>query len=113
MKTLRPRAWLVGFVAVAILSFPRVGYACNPDQECRACLVRAPFTGHCIQMGNDPACEARKKVCQHCRDIKAVATGASIACITCVMVSGPAVPACVAICGGAAQAQTVASAGGC
>jgi Domain of unknown function (DUF4157) len=33
---------------------------CRQRQECRACILRAPFTGHCIQHGNDPICEARK-----------------------------------------------------
>jgi hypothetical protein len=113
MKRLKERAWLAGFAALAIFSFPRFGYACNPDENCHACLLRAPITHHCIKMGNDLTCEARKKVCQHCRQLKAAATGASLACVTCVMVSTPANPTCVAICGGAAQAEAVASAGGC
>ncbi|MER8639311.1 DUF4157 domain-containing protein [Mesorhizobium sp. M1365] len=33
---------------------------CRQTGSCRACLLRAPFTGHCIQHGNDPICEARK-----------------------------------------------------
>jgi hypothetical protein len=31
---------------------------CSQHGECRACLLRV--FGHCTQMGNDPACEARK-----------------------------------------------------
>ncbi|WP_181176636.1 DUF4157 domain-containing protein [Mesorhizobium sp. B2-4-9] len=33
---------------------------CRQSASCRACLLRAPFTGHCIQEGNDLTCEARK-----------------------------------------------------
>ncbi|MER8672550.1 DUF4157 domain-containing protein [Mesorhizobium sp. M0037] len=33
---------------------------CRQRASCRACILRAPLTGHCIQHGNDPFCEARK-----------------------------------------------------
>lgn len=36
--------------------------ACNPNEDCNRCLVSA--FNHCIQRGNDPICEARKKACQ-------------------------------------------------
>jgi hypothetical protein len=38
------------------------GYACDPNENCRRCLVSA--FGKCHHRGNDPACEARKKACQ-------------------------------------------------
>ena len=36
--------------------------ACDPNEECHRCLVSA--FNHCVQSGNDPICEARKKACQ-------------------------------------------------
>lgn len=36
--------------------------ACDPHENCNRCLASA--FGHCITHGNDPACEARKAVCQ-------------------------------------------------
>jgi len=39
-----------------------MAFACDPNEECNRCLVSA--FGHCIQHGNDPICEARKKACQ-------------------------------------------------
>ena len=37
-------------------------FACDPNENCYRCLVSA--FNHCIQHGNDPVCEARKKACQ-------------------------------------------------
>ena len=36
--------------------------ACDPNEQCNRCLASA--FNHCIQRGNDPICEARKKACQ-------------------------------------------------
>ena len=36
--------------------------SCN--ESCNVCLLRAPFSGRCIQRGNDPLCEARKQYCK-------------------------------------------------
>jgi hypothetical protein len=104
-------------LALAIIciltAFSQAYASCNPNAECRACILRAPITGHCIQMGNDVTCEGRKKVCQKCGAIKAAATGLSLACAYCVLASTPANPTCIAICGGAGNADAVAAAGNC
>lgn len=49
--------WLLIFI---ILSTEVL--ACDPNEECNRCLLSA--FGHCVQRGNDPVCEARKKICQ-------------------------------------------------
>ena len=103
-------AILATVVSVALTCPP--ARACNPDEGCNVCIVPNPFGG-CVQYGNDPTCEARKAICQQCASIKATATGASYACAACVMISGPEDPACIAVCGGAAEAQAVSAAGSC
>jgi hypothetical protein len=35
--------------------------ACDPNEDCSTCLASA--VGHCIEHGNDPACELRKAAC--------------------------------------------------
>jgi len=36
--------------------------ACDPNEDCRVCLVKA--FGRCITHGNDPICENRRAVCR-------------------------------------------------
>ena len=40
----------------------RTALACDPNESCNRCLLSA--FGHCVQQGNDPVCEVRKKACQ-------------------------------------------------
>ncbi len=49
--------WLLIFII-----WPTEVLACDPNEQCRRCLVSA--FGRCIQRGNDPVCELRKKTCQ-------------------------------------------------
>lgn len=98
-------------IAVLFLAI-QPAHACDPNEECSTCLIPNPFGG-CIQYGNAPDCELRKAACQECANIKAAATGLSLACVGCVMVSTPANPACVATCGGAANAEAVELAADC
>jgi hypothetical protein len=52
-------AAILGFFLAAL---PLGALACDPNEECSRCLVSA--FGRCIQRGNDPICEMRKKACQ-------------------------------------------------
>jgi hypothetical protein len=101
----------LGIATIFVLTILSRAYACDPNEECNRCLASA--FGHCITHGNDPICETRKGVCQQCANIKGAATGLSLGCVSCVMVSTPANPTCIAICGGAANAEAVAAAGNC
>ena len=53
---------------------------CLPGQECRS-------DPECVRKAAE--CEAKGAAFRYCRDLKAAPTGASIACVTCVMDSGP------------------------
>jgi hypothetical protein len=106
------RATISVLVLGSIIFASQIASACDPNEECSVCLLHNPFGG-CIQSGNNPICEARKAICQQCASIKAAATGLDMACVTCVMVSSAANPACVAACGSAADAEAVAATGGC
>ncbi len=48
------------FVVLVLSVVP--AWSCDPNEECNRCLASA--FGHCIQRGNDPVCEARKRACQ-------------------------------------------------
>ncbi len=115
-KVLLGMVVVLGLCSAFMMSTP-ASAACNPDEECHRCLLHRPSPplgdGGCIQEGKDPVCEARKAVCQQCANIKAIATGATYACVACVLTTGPANPACIGACEGAAKAQAVAAAGNC
>jgi Domain of unknown function (DUF4157) len=52
---------LAGVIIAAMLGI-RSANACDPNESCNRCLASA--FGKCIQRGNDPICEVRKKACQ-------------------------------------------------
>jgi hypothetical protein len=50
------------FVALFAAAYSTASLACDPNEECKRCLVST--FGKCIKEGNDPVCELRKKACQ-------------------------------------------------
>jgi hypothetical protein len=49
-------------IAAVLLGCSRTAFACDPNEDCNRCLASA--FNHCIQHGNDPVCEVRKRACQ-------------------------------------------------
>jgi hypothetical protein len=60
-KNLMIRLPLV-FALFVLMTWSISALACDPNEECSSCLASA--FGHCIQHGNDPVCEVRKRACQ-------------------------------------------------
>ena len=56
------RWWLAASVVFLFTIDASAALACDPNEECSRCIASA--FNHCIQHGNDPICEARKKACQ-------------------------------------------------
>ena len=106
VKLLKISTFALSFWVVSLI---QPAYACDPYEDCSTCLNNQ--VGGCIKYGNDPACEIRRAGCQQCENTKVVATGASVACVVCVMTSGgtPAELVCARICGGAAEVQAVSA----
>lgn len=91
---------------------PKLAMACDPNEECSGCLIHNPFGG-CIQYGNDPLCELRKAACQQCANAAAIQTGLAVSCIGCVLLSSPADPVCISLCGNVANAEAARAAADC
>jgi len=52
--------WML-LLLTLLLHLPAPVYACDPNENCRRCLVS--LMGRCRHHGNDPVCEARKAAC--------------------------------------------------
>ena len=106
VKLLKISTFALSFWVVSLI---QPAYACDPYEDCSTCLNNQ--VGGCIKYGNDPACEIRKAGCQQCENTKVVATGASVACVVCVISSRdtPAQLGCAGICGGAAEVRAVSA----
>ncbi len=97
---MKARVYLAACVFALQLISGKEAFACDPNENC------AGFLGI-----HSPECEARKVVCNHCIQARAVSAGVSVACVVAVYTADP--PVAAAICGGATVVQQVQNLGGC